>query len=242
MALRMWGGGTRGPLGFEVKVSRADFLQEVGDPDKRGPLEEACSACYFVAPSGIFRPDELPDGWGWLQLTSAGLIRKKEARHRNAPPPNWLLYVLMKRLLDTRWNDRARRPVVVDVTPELFKFAGLEVTPNALIGEARKMFTKELEAARSQGRTEEAERRAARASDASTDLEAFVKVVQKVTGLSNWEARNLERLEAALASGWNKDTAAHRAILVSCMSSAQNIHRNAENLVRLLERPTLEGS
>lgn len=236
IALRLWGGVSRAPLGFEVKVSRADFLKELDTPEKRQPLEECCSACYFVAPSGIFRVDELPEGWGWLQLTSAGLVRKKEARHLAKRPDPGLLATLMKRMLDDRWHDRARRPVVVDVTPELFKFAGFDVTPNQLMGEARKMWSAELSAARAEGRSEEAARRSQRSADTSAEMDDFVKMICRVTDLPHWQVRSLAAFEGALRLGWNKDSASHLATVESCLSSARNIQRNAENLVHLLER------
>lgn len=232
MALRMWGGVSRAPLGFEIKVSRADFLQEVGDPDKRRPLEECCSACYFVAPPGLFRVDELPEGWGWIQLTAGGLIRKKEARHRAMECPSWLLAVLMKRLLDDRWHDRARRPVVVDVTPELFKFAGLEVTPNQLLGEARKIWKHELDAARADGRRQEREDRNHYGVEESKSVNAFIQVIAKVTGLSHWEASNPERLATALAAGFNKD---HGRVEKGLDRSVQKAEGALNNISRLVD-------
>src|SRR5690242_5105664 len=62
--------------GYEIKVSRSDFL---GDEKWRTYLP-LCNEFYFVAPSGIIEPDELPPEAGLLCVSSTGtvLFRKKK--------------------------------------------------------------------------------------------------------------------------------------------------------------------
>jgi hypothetical protein len=67
-------------IGYEVKVSRSDF---VGDEKWRGYLQY-CNEFYFVCPSGLIRPDELPDDTGllWVAKTGTRLFRKKKPVYR----------------------------------------------------------------------------------------------------------------------------------------------------------------
>jgi hypothetical protein len=60
------------PVVHEVKVSRADFLADLKKPEKRAGY--ACfseSVCY-VAPAGMIKPEEIPDGCGLLEERSPG--------------------------------------------------------------------------------------------------------------------------------------------------------------------------
>ncbi len=68
-------------IGYEVKVSRQDFLN---DEKWRGYLPY-CNEFYFVCPSGLIQPDEIGDGIGlmWLAKTGTRLLRKKKAVYRD---------------------------------------------------------------------------------------------------------------------------------------------------------------
>lgn len=72
-------------LGFEVKVSRPDFLREVRDLGKSEPFRRVCSEWYIVAPSTDIVRDDLPRGWGLLVPYGAHL-RVASPAHRNAHP------------------------------------------------------------------------------------------------------------------------------------------------------------
>lgn len=65
---------------FEVKVSRADFLNTFGGKDSahaKARMEPVGTAHWVVADKGVCRPDELPDFWGLLEPYGAGLTEKK---------------------------------------------------------------------------------------------------------------------------------------------------------------------
>ncbi len=53
-------------IGHEIKVSRADWLSELRNPQKAGAFAGLLSEFYVVAPKGVVQPGELPDGWGLL--------------------------------------------------------------------------------------------------------------------------------------------------------------------------------
>lgn len=82
--------------GYEVKVSRADFL---GDKKWRAYLP-MCNELYFVAPKGIIRPDELPVEVGLMEsVGSKRLITRKRAHFRELQIPDDVFrYILMCRV------------------------------------------------------------------------------------------------------------------------------------------------
>lgn len=64
---------TDGSVVVEVKVSRSDFLADARKPHRQ---EGGCGSWrYFMAPTGLISPEELPAGWGLLEVTKAGHIK-----------------------------------------------------------------------------------------------------------------------------------------------------------------------
>jgi len=51
-------------VGYEVKVSRADWLRELDAPDKAEAVAQYLDRWYVVAPESIIRPEEVPELWG----------------------------------------------------------------------------------------------------------------------------------------------------------------------------------
>ncbi len=83
-------------IGYEIKVSRGDYE---ADEKWRGYMEY-CNEFYFVCPSNLIQPDELPDDTGlfWLSKTGTRLYKKKKAKYRNLTIPEDLYrYILMWR-------------------------------------------------------------------------------------------------------------------------------------------------
>ncbi|MCE8013906.1 hypothetical protein [Billgrantia desiderata] len=52
----------------EVKVSRSDFLADRKKPFRQND-EGMGDWRFFMAPPGLIRPDELPEGWGLIEAT-----------------------------------------------------------------------------------------------------------------------------------------------------------------------------
>jgi len=65
-----WNRETRG---YEIKVSREDFLQD----KKWESYLKFCTWFYFVAPVGIIKPEELPDGIGLIEIE----VNEREPYH-----------------------------------------------------------------------------------------------------------------------------------------------------------------
>lgn len=67
MMVRNWGGGDGfWRVAFEVKVSRSDYRNETDA--KRAPAEASAHQCYYLTPAGLIRPEELPVGWGLMEV------------------------------------------------------------------------------------------------------------------------------------------------------------------------------
>lgn len=62
--------------GFEIKASRSDWLRELKDPAKAEAIAAYCDRWWIVAVSDIVKPDELPVGWGLLELKPNGSLRE----------------------------------------------------------------------------------------------------------------------------------------------------------------------
>lgn len=65
--------------GFEIKISRADWLRELKDPEKSSTVQQFCDRWWIVAPKELIRPGELPPTWGHYDITPAGIIRQMVA-------------------------------------------------------------------------------------------------------------------------------------------------------------------
>ncbi len=80
-------------IGYEIKVSRSDFLQDKKWPEYL-PL---CNELYFVCPAKLIQPEELPEHVG-LIWAGGRLVTKRKAAHRQVTDPSKLFkYVLMCR-------------------------------------------------------------------------------------------------------------------------------------------------
>lgn len=58
--------------GFEIKVSRSDWLRERSDPAKAEAIAQHCDHWWIAAAAGVVNPDELPPNWGLIVAKSTG--------------------------------------------------------------------------------------------------------------------------------------------------------------------------
>lgn len=86
--------------GYEVKVSRNDFLN-----DEKWPVyKKLTHRFYFACPTGLIQPDELPDDVGlvWYNPETGSLYTKKKARFREIEiSADMLYYIILSRLENT---------------------------------------------------------------------------------------------------------------------------------------------
>jgi hypothetical protein len=52
----------------ECKVTRADFLADRGKPFRLKPEQGVGSERFYLTPAALLKPEELPVGWGLLQI------------------------------------------------------------------------------------------------------------------------------------------------------------------------------
>jgi hypothetical protein len=68
-----------GYIGYEVKVSRSDFVQD----NKWMAYLPCCSQFYFVCPYGVIKPEEVGEHAGLMYINKTGGLRvKKKAPYR----------------------------------------------------------------------------------------------------------------------------------------------------------------
>tara|TARA_R110002167_G_scaffold42512_4_gene129109 strand:- start:389 stop:1165 length:777 start_codon:yes stop_codon:yes gene_type:complete len=73
--------------GFEIKVSRADFMKEMMDITKAEAVGQYCDFWWLAVPSGLVDVTEIPDAWGLMVLHANGLKIKKQAPKRTPKDP-----------------------------------------------------------------------------------------------------------------------------------------------------------
>ncbi len=95
--------------GYEVKVSRSDFMAD----EKYVGYLPLCHRFYFACPSGLIKPEELHDSIGliWYKAETGGLTTRKKALYRpmDELPARLLYYIVLSR------TDEERHPFFSDV-------------------------------------------------------------------------------------------------------------------------------
>ena len=80
VAVNLWQSRGHAIYGFEVKVSRSDWLRELKQPEKtEQSVYRYCDRWFVVAPAGVVKDGELPPTWGLFELRASGLFAKVEA-------------------------------------------------------------------------------------------------------------------------------------------------------------------
>lgn len=79
-----WRCGGRVSTLVECKASRADFLRDAQKWHRRHAAHVGIGQeRYYMAPAGMLRPDEIPEGWGLVEVTPGGRARVT----KRAPEP-----------------------------------------------------------------------------------------------------------------------------------------------------------
>lgn len=87
--------------GFEIKVSRADWLRELANPDKAEAVAVYMDRWWVVAPPKAATVDELPPLWGLLEVRGEGLVIAKAAEElKPAPVDRVFLASLFRRVYE----------------------------------------------------------------------------------------------------------------------------------------------
>lgn len=87
MAFNMYGSTGYEILGFEIKVSRSDWLSELKDMSKSDEIMGYCDKWYLVVPdASIVQDGELPKNWGLLVLKDGKLAQKVRPMPQKTEP------------------------------------------------------------------------------------------------------------------------------------------------------------
>lgn len=73
--------------GFEVKVSRSDWLTELKDPEKAEAFKPYCDHWWLAVPDAAIVRDDLPDGWGLMAIGKDGTLRIRKRAPKRAREP-----------------------------------------------------------------------------------------------------------------------------------------------------------
>lgn len=79
VAVGIWPSTGHGIYGFEIKVSRADWANEMKDPTKSWAIMQYCHRWGLVTPPGLVKADELPDNWGLMTFDGKSMRTVKQA-------------------------------------------------------------------------------------------------------------------------------------------------------------------
>lgn len=102
LAMDLWPSKGLELFGFELKVSRGDWLHELKNPFKAEPIKQFCDKWYLVVSDLkiVKYADELPYGWGLMFHEDGKIITMIEAKKLTPVPIDRLfLASLMRRVV-----------------------------------------------------------------------------------------------------------------------------------------------
>lgn len=73
VAVNLWPSRGHAIHGFEIKISRSDWLRELKQPAKAESIHQYCDHWWIVAPKGVVKDGELPPIWGLMEARDATL-------------------------------------------------------------------------------------------------------------------------------------------------------------------------
>lgn len=88
-------------IGFEIKVSKADWKREIKDPTKAEAIAQFCHEWVIAAPKGVVPVDEVPHAWGLMEVDSelrTRLVKKPEHRSDTTPITYTFLAAIFRNL------------------------------------------------------------------------------------------------------------------------------------------------
>lgn len=86
VAVNLWQSRGHAVNGFEVKVSRSDWLRELKQPEKADPVMRYCDYWWLVSEKGVVKPGELPINWGHMERSGNSLRVATAAPKLEAQP------------------------------------------------------------------------------------------------------------------------------------------------------------
>lgn len=87
IVMGLWPSSGLNLMGFELKVSRADWRKEMEDHHKADAFSKHCDFWFLVAPKEVAKLEELPTGWGWLTPKNGKLVTLRGPTRNPNPVP-----------------------------------------------------------------------------------------------------------------------------------------------------------
>lgn len=113
VAMSIWPSRGYRIIGYEIKVSRNDWLREMKQPQKADVVAKWCDAWFLVAPADIVNEAEIPESWGWMVPAAKSLRIKKQPAIVKAQDVNRAFIAAMLRRnhgeMDTLVADKVRK-------------------------------------------------------------------------------------------------------------------------------------
>lgn len=94
--------------GFEIKVNRGDWLNELKNPEKADVIASFCEFWWIVAVEGVVAKGELPIDWGLLTPRGSGLHIEKQATLKTAKNPDKLFLAAILRRAQQIFTPQAK--------------------------------------------------------------------------------------------------------------------------------------
>ncbi len=110
----------------EIKVTRADFLHDVANPDKQAPWRDLAHRHAYAVPAGLVNPREVPAGSGLIAVT----FRDGESHckfARNAPRAHTASPLPLTNVLDLAWRLSRAEALTRGVVNPVYDVAGDDV-------------------------------------------------------------------------------------------------------------------
>lgn len=86
---------------IECKISRSDFFADQKKRFRQDPADGMGNYRYYMTPKGLLRPDELPEGWGLLEVSDKLKTRevvKAAPQNKSYRSEHNLLYSIARRI------------------------------------------------------------------------------------------------------------------------------------------------
>ena len=85
-------------VAYEMKATRADFLAELKQPEKRMAALRVSHQFFFVTPRKLVGAGEIPNPCGLIEMDKKGRAHTiLDAPHRDVNPPSWQFVALLLR-------------------------------------------------------------------------------------------------------------------------------------------------
>lgn len=86
LVMNLWPSRGMELVGYEIKVSRQDWLNELKQPDKAWPVMQFCDRWVLLSAPKVAKLDEIPLTWGWAEFNGTRINYRKPAPALEAKP------------------------------------------------------------------------------------------------------------------------------------------------------------